>query len=156
MALHLGDLMQFDPVLGWAYIPNQTVVHEIGTAKQKVPIYFDTLGLRVRAPGVRYDPEAPTALFVGCSYTFGHGVPYEESFIGRLAATPGFPYQVVNLGVQGYGTDQSWLMLKRYLKSFNTMWCTPSSTITWTETRSTIGACSSLTPARWEPNRCSR
>jgi hypothetical protein len=59
-------------------------------------------------------------LFVGDSYTFGHGLPYEEAFEGLLESMPDFPYQVVNLGVQGYGTDQALLLLKKYIKRFNT------------------------------------
>ncbi len=113
-------LAQFDPELGWVYIPNHTVVQEFGSARRKVPMYFDSLGCRVRAPGVRHDPAAPSVLFVGDSFTFGHGLLYEETFAGQLEAMPGFPYQVVNLGVQGYGTDQALLLLKRQFHKFNT------------------------------------
>lgn len=113
-------LAQFDEELGWSYLPNRTVVQEFGTEKRKVTMHFNEIGARVSAPGIRYDPSAPTVLFVGDSYTFGHGLPYEEGFVGRLAATPGFPFQVVNLAVQGYGTDQALLLLKRHFNKFNT------------------------------------
>jgi hypothetical protein len=112
-------LAQFDEELGWSYLPNRTVVQEFGREKRKVAMHFNEIGARVSAPGVRYDPSAPTVLFVGDSYAFGHGLPYEETFVG-LAATPGFPFQVVNLAVQGYGTDQALLLLKRHFKKFNT------------------------------------
>jgi hypothetical protein len=49
----------------------------------------------------------------------GHGVAYEDTFIGRLADKPQNPYQLVNLGVQAYGTDQSLLMLRRYVDRFD-------------------------------------
>ncbi len=113
-------LAQFDPELGWCYIPNRSVVQEFGDEKREVAMHFDELGSRVRAPGVRHDPTAPTVLFVGCSYTMGHGLPYEETFVGRLESMPDFPFQVVNFGVQGYGTDQSLLLLKRHFKKFST------------------------------------
>lgn len=113
-------LAQFDPELGWSYIPNHTAVQEFGSEKRKVAMYFDDLGCRVRATGLYHDPSAPSVLFVGDSFTFGHGLPYEETFIGQLGAKPGFPYQVVSLGVQGYGTDQSLLLLKRQFRKFNT------------------------------------
>jgi hypothetical protein len=58
-------------------------------------------------------------LFVGCSFTWGHGVTYEESFPGQIETSPAFPLQVVNLGVQGYGTDQSLLWLKQFMPRFN-------------------------------------
>lgn len=113
-------LARFDFELGWSYIPNQSVTQEFGTDHRKVPMYFDDLGCRVRKAGDRSSRSAPTALFVGDSYTFGHGVTYNESFVGRLASMPNFPLQVVNLGVQAYGTDQSLLLLKRQFKNFNT------------------------------------
>jgi len=113
-------LARFDPELGWSYIPDRSVTQEFGDEHRPVPMYFDTLGCRVRQPGLRADPSAPTILFVGDSFTFGHGVTYEESFVGRLASRPDFPWQVVNLGVQGYGTDQALLLLKRQFKKFNT------------------------------------
>lgn len=113
-------LARFDPELGWSYIPNQSVTQEFGSDQRQVTMYFDDLGCRVATPGDRADRSAPTTLFVGDSYTFGHGVMYEESFVGRLAMRPDFPFQVVNLGVQAYGTDQSLLLLKRQFGKFNT------------------------------------
>jgi hypothetical protein len=113
-------LARFDPELGWSYIPNQSVTQEFGTDRRMVSMYFDDLGCRVRKPGDRADRAAPTALFVGGSYPFGHGLPYEDSFVGRLASMPDFPFSVVNLGVQAYGTDQSLLLLKRQFNKFNT------------------------------------
>jgi hypothetical protein len=113
-------LSQFDPELGWSYLPNQTVVQPFGTARREVPMHFSALASRSRVPGVVYDPAAPSVLFAGCSVTMGHGVPYEETFEGQLEARPGFPLQVVNLGVQGYGTDQALLLLKRQMPRLNT------------------------------------
>src|SRR5712692_11950 len=115
-----NQLAQFDPELGWTYIPNLSVVQTFGSDYRRVPIYFDSYGSRVRAPGVQRDPAAPSLLIVGCSFAFGHGLPYEETFASRLESTPGFPLQVVNLGVQAYGTDQALLRLKREFKHFNT------------------------------------
>ena len=60
-------------------------------------------------------------LFVGGSFTMGHGVQYEDTFVGQVEAMPQFPYQAVNLGVQGFGTDQSLLLLKRHFNKFNTI-----------------------------------
>ena len=113
-------LARFDRELGWSYIPNQTVTQEFGSDHRKITMYFDDLGIRVAKAGDHADPSKPTALFVGDSIPFGHGVTYEDSFVGRLASRPDFPYQVVNLGVQAYGTDQSLLLLKKQFKKFNT------------------------------------
>jgi hypothetical protein len=111
---------KFDKELGWAYLPNSSVVSSFGSDRRMIPSYFDELGTRVRGPGLKYDPAAPTVLLVGDSFTMGHGVVFEETFAGRLEAMPNVPYQVVNLGVQAFGTDQSLLMLKRHFKRFNT------------------------------------
>jgi hypothetical protein len=113
-------LAGFDPELGWAYFPNRTVVQEFGDDHRKIPMYFDDLGMRVGKPGAKADRSAPSVLIVDASYGFGHGLPYEESFAGQLAARPDFPWQVVDLSVEGYGPDQSFLLLKRYFKTFNT------------------------------------
>lgn len=43
-------------------------------------------------------------VFVGDSFTFGFGVPFEETFASRLGAALGTP--VVNLALPGYGVDQ--------------------------------------------------
>jgi hypothetical protein len=113
-------IAKFDSELGWAYLPNSSVVSSFGSDRRMIPSHFDELGIRVRAPGRKHDPGAPTVLLVGDSFTMGHGVVFEETFAGRLEARPDFPYQVVNLGVQAYGTDQSFLMLKRHFKRWNT------------------------------------
>jgi hypothetical protein len=110
----------FDDELGWAYIPNRSVVSSFGVPPRRIPTHFDDIGARVRAPGVTHDPAAPTVLLVGDSLTMGHGVVFDETFAGRLEAMADFPYQVVNLGVQAFGTDQSLLMLMRHVRRFNT------------------------------------
>ena len=115
-----NPLARFDPELGWSYIPSKSVTQQFGADHHDIPMYFDDLGCRVPAPVYHADRSAPTALFVGDSFTFGHGVTYEESFVGRLANRPDSPFRVVNLGVQAYGTDQTLLLLKRQFKKFNT------------------------------------
>jgi len=113
---------QFDPEIGWVYIPNWSGIQYLKVAgeQQAVPMHFDEIGARVGAPGVRHDGDRPTILFVGCSFTVGYGVPHEQTFVGQLELQPGLPLQVVNLGVEAYGTDQALLLLKRYFHKFNT------------------------------------
>ena len=72
------------------------------------------------SPGARRDRAAPTVILVGGSFTMGHGVTHEESFAGQLETMSDFPYQIVNLGVQAFGTDQALLQLKRHFRKFNT------------------------------------
>ena len=112
-------LARFDSELGWSYIPSRSATQEFGQERPKVTMYFDDLGLRVAGTPDHADPASPSVLFVGDSFTFGHGVTYEESFIGQLRSRPDFPFQVSNLGVQAYGTDQALLLLKRQFQKFN-------------------------------------
>ena len=110
----------FDPGLGWSYIPNKSTVQKMGKAgKITKPVYFDENGIRVPNPGFQFDYSKPSILFIGGSFTMGHGLSYEESFVGKFDALEEVPYQVVNLGVQGYGSDQALLALKKFLPKFN-------------------------------------
>lgn len=113
--------VQYDPILGWAYIPNQSVMQTFVKGQPPVPVYTNERGIRVPKPDTRLDPNLPTVIFVGCSYTMGFGLPFEDTFVGQLAAYPNFPYQVVNLGVEAYGTDQVWLRLQQFMYDFNTI-----------------------------------
>jgi hypothetical protein len=111
-------IAQFDSTLGWVYIPNLSRTQTF--EGRPVPMHFNSIGARTSHPGKTFDPNAPTVIFVGGSFTMGHGVSYEESFVGQLDLMSEFPYQVVNLGVQAYGTDQSLLRLQRHFHDFNT------------------------------------
>jgi hypothetical protein len=112
-------LAQFDAERGWAYVPGRSSVQKFGSDQREIPLYFDARGARVPAPEAARDPGRPSLLLVGCSYAMGHGVRYEDSLAGRLEAAPGFPLQVVNLGVQAYGTDQALLALRGALAEFD-------------------------------------
>ncbi len=113
-------LAQFDDRLGWSYIPNQTVSQTFGDDSRKIKMHFDENGIRVADRTIPLDRTRPSALFVGGSFTMGHGLSFEETFSGRLASRAGFDLQVVNLGVQGFGTDQALLQLERHIERFNT------------------------------------
>jgi len=112
-------LARFDPDLGWSYVPGRTVVQRFGSQGLSIPMHFNDIGARVGEPGRRFDPASPSVLFVGDSYTFGHGVLYEETIAGQFERNSGLPYQVVNLGVQGYGTDQALMILQRHSRDLN-------------------------------------
>jgi hypothetical protein len=91
---------QHDPEIGWVPVPNK--------------IIYD--GSRINSIGLRDIELAPTAkptiLFVGDSFVFGNGVKDGERFTDRLReALPDF--QIVNAGVQAYGTDQAFLLMRR-------------------------------------------
>ncbi len=109
---------RFDPEMGWSYVPYKSTIHnKEHTAK---PVHLDENGFRVSDRGFTFDYSKPSILFIGGSFTMGHGLSYDESFVGKFSMTKEMPYQVVNLGVQGYGSDQALIALKKYLTKFNT------------------------------------
>lgn len=107
---------RFDEELGWSYLPNLSKREAFG--KQVRDVHFNSLGVRVPGPGVELNARQPSVLFVGGSYTMGHGLAYEETFIAQFAKAIDNQYQMINLGVQAYGTDQAFLTLKKYLSKF--------------------------------------
>ncbi len=112
-------IAQFDKTLGWSYIPNKTETQTFGLNEKPVVMCFDENGFRVASPNHILSKEEPSILFVGCSFTMGHGVSFEESFPGKFGLYPEVKYQIINAGVQAYGTDQSYLMLSKICNAFN-------------------------------------
>ena len=117
-----NSFARFDPDLGWSYRPVHTAQHAYGDDERMISMHFDALGARVGEGERDRDPtdtgDVQTVIFVGGSVTMGHGVQYEESFPGWMAAHSRVPLHVVNLAVQGFGTDQSYLMLQRHLAKY--------------------------------------
>lgn len=77
---------------------------------------FDVI-YSVNADGRRVTPErggkADTAvLLFGCSMTFGNGVNDKDTYAWKLAEALGEKYQVINLGVSGYGAQQMLALLE--------------------------------------------
>ena len=113
-----NSFARFDPELGWSYQPNKSAIHQTGNITREV--HFDENGIRIPYAGFKFDTIKPSVLFIGGSFTMGHGMSYEESYVGKFGNYEEVPYQVVNLGVQGYGSDQALLTLKKFISEFNT------------------------------------
>ena len=113
-------MARFDPELGWAYVPGRAVSQTYGTDPRRVASVFDSLGIRVERADHTWRRGAPSVLFIGDSFTMGHGVSADEAFPARVEARLGGRVQAVNLGVEGYGTDQALLSLRRYIDRFDT------------------------------------
>jgi hypothetical protein len=113
-------MARFDPELGWAYVPGREVTQTYGTDPRRVTAVFDSLGIRVERSDHTWRRGVPSVLFIGDSFTMGHGVNADEAFPARVEARLGGRMQAVNLGVEGYGTDQSLLSLRRYIDRFDT------------------------------------
>lgn len=105
-------LFKPDSVLGWKMISNLDTKRrnsdgEIWTIKT------DENGIRGNA---RWDSHARKVLVAGDSFAFGDGVNIEDRF-DALIGEKG--YQVITLGVIGYGTDQALIMAKPYYENLN-------------------------------------
>jgi len=99
---------QYDPELGWCPVPNLT--HQFLNAR-KVSVANNSLGFR--GPEFQITSK-PTVAFVGDSYVWGYDVEVNERFTEKLQARHP-EWTLYNLGVAGYGTDQEYLILQRYL-----------------------------------------
>jgi hypothetical protein len=77
----------------------------VDTGESRWTVHTDGEGFRVGdANDSRED--RPVGLWLGDSYTFGQGVSYDDSFVGRLGHEPHRRLRFVNAGVGGYGPTQ--------------------------------------------------
>jgi hypothetical protein len=95
--------LQEDPLVGWLPHPlSQRPGENTNSASMRGSREYSL----EKPPGVR------RLAVVGDSFTFGLDVADEETYCAQLErATPGI--EVLNLGVNGYGTDQQYLRWKR-------------------------------------------
>lgn len=93
-----------DPALGWVNRAGRFASSETGNAEMN----FDSAGRRATPPGAA---TAPRVDMVGDSITQGYGVTDPETYVWRLAEMrPDLAF--ANLGVGGYGTYQSLLVME--------------------------------------------
>ncbi|MCE9637501.1 MAG: hypothetical protein K8T90_17490 [Planctomycetes bacterium] len=85
------------------------------------------MSYEINAAGLRGPlppPGRDTVLVLGDSFTFGEGVPFEQTFVSRIERTlatreRSAPAQaLVNAGIPGYGTEQELARLPEWLDRF--------------------------------------
>ncbi|MET0656710.1 MAG: hypothetical protein ABW110_00955 [Steroidobacteraceae bacterium] len=101
--------------LGWTLVPNHVGSRFIGG--RNVEYATDAFGYRVRCPECTVDPQQPSVLFTGESIMLGTGLHWGESVPAQVAAV--LRVQSVNLAVNGYATDQTYLRLAAELPRFS-------------------------------------
>jgi hypothetical protein len=105
---------QTDAVLGWTLVPDRTGELEIGGRTVEYAVNRD--GYRTRSANDVVDFSSPTMIFSGESIVFGEGLRFDETIPAQAAAMVGA--RAVNLGVNGYSSDQAFLRLRQQLPRF--------------------------------------
>ena len=106
-------IWQDDPVLGWVHKPNSKGNH-FKPLTHNVTYQIDEHGHRI----TEGEYSLPKILFLGGSFTFGHGVEDNEPFPSLLQEK--YPqYKIINAGVMAWGTGQALLKLREQLTSNN-------------------------------------
>lgn len=109
---------QFDSTLGWRYAP--------GTYRVKPDSSFSTHTIRINQLGLRgndgkWSAEKTRIVVLGDSFTFARYVPEQDMFTSRLETIlngrSSGRHEVINAGVEGYGTAQQLLLLRELSKS---------------------------------------
>lgn len=95
------------PVLPYALQSDAS--YRIETGETEWSVHADHGGLRVGASPPPVIPGAPLLLVLGDSFAFGHGVDFEQSFAGLLAADGSL--RVANAALPGWGPVQYRRML---------------------------------------------
>lgn len=106
-------LGQFDPKTGWSYQSNFSFY----SFQDDYEYHFNSDGIRIAQPQKDIDFSKPRIVFIGGSVTFGEQLNYEDTFINQIKELLDNKYEVVNLGVQAYGTAQAMLALERHLEA---------------------------------------
>lgn len=104
-----GDpIILYDPEIGFVPNPASSPFRQKLDTQGKVIAenhsYTDSHGARASVPGMA-GPSRPEILFGGSSYTWGLGVPNDQTFAARIGSTLGVP--VENFGMLSYGFTQS-------------------------------------------------
>lgn len=97
-------LLELDSELGWRYAPNRSTE------------LYSSGAQGARGPGV-YSPSPPAAMLrvtaFGDSFVHGNEVTDEQAWSRQLEQLDP-RVEVMNFGVGGYGTDQAWLLGRRW------------------------------------------
>ena len=97
-----------DGLVGYVQRPH---IHNRYTSPPAYDVYTDDLGARVARPGVR-SPRKVDLLALGDSFTWGHGVQDESTYLKRLARAKGLTAS--NVALASYGLTTSYLSFRKF------------------------------------------
>lgn len=108
-------LWVYDPVKGWFHVPGATGECPLG-GPDRGRVRLNSLGLRGGEVSLAKRPGTKRVVVLGDSYVFGVGVDEEHLFTTELQrlldAEATGRFEVVNMGVSGYSTDQEYLLFR--------------------------------------------
>lgn len=100
-----------DDELGWFPVKNSQNGLKV---TRKIIYTHNSKGFRDIEHG---EKRKPRILFIGDSFVWGYDVEQEERFTEKLREL--MPHwDILNCGVSGYGTDQEYLLLRKYFDEF--------------------------------------
>lgn len=105
--------VRYDEEIGWV---NKEGVEGIDNPNPGIPtttIRINQLGFRGKPVSVEKPSGMKRILFIGDSNTFGYGIEESQRYSDLLSRKLARDYEVVNLGVFGYGTDQEAILFER-------------------------------------------
>lgn len=107
-----GDsLFVFDPEIGFVARPNSSSKWTVPSAGIRYSVHTDGRGARVAA-STPNKPSTADILFLGDSFTWGHGVEHGQTYAAKTIRSLGG--DGVNLALPSYGMTQSLLTLQRH------------------------------------------
>src|ERR1041385_5073108 len=104
-------MYRYDAQLGWFPEPNSKHVF---TGSRTITVQHNSRGFRDIEP---LKTGKPAIAFLGDSFVWGVDVEASERFTDKLQARHP-EWNVYNLGVSGYGTDQEYLLLDKYFDEY--------------------------------------
>jgi hypothetical protein len=105
-------LYEYHETLGWAPPKNTTKLFT--GASRTITVTHNSEGFRGPEP-VKNDK--PNVIFLGDSFVWGYDVEASERFTEKFQAKHP-EWNVYNLGVSGYGTDQAFLLLQQFFDEY--------------------------------------
>lgn len=114
------QVIEYDDFLGWRMKPN--VVAKVDLVDvEDITVRSNSSGFWDSEFPIEKSPARCRVMFLGDSFTWGMGVREEERFSNLVAAIhPG--WECLNMGIPGYGTDQSLLVWERYASVYEPNW----------------------------------
>jgi lysophospholipase L1-like esterase len=102
---------EYDPLLGWRHTPNSS--GELSNDEYHTTVKYNSTGLR----GLDRPYTKPQNVFrivvLGDSFVDGYTVQEQDRLTEALESSLGPTFEVINLGVPGYSTDQELLLLEQ-------------------------------------------